>query len=103
MKVISTMQEFEEVVKQNPSVLVDFFAEWCGPCKMIAPVLEEISSNTPGVEIVKVDVDQLPDLAQQFGVMSIPTLCTFKNGELKQQVTGFQPKPQIEKLIQEIL
>ncbi|MFV0479283.1 MAG: thioredoxin [Anaerorhabdus sp.] len=103
MKIIKTVQEFDEIVAQQDALLIDFFAEWCGPCKMIAPILEELAISTPSVEIVKVDVDVLPEIAQRFEVMSIPTLCTFKGGVLKQKVVGFQPKPQLEKLIQEVL
>ncbi|WP_010303665.1 thioredoxin [Kurthia senegalensis] len=74
-------------------VLVDFWATWCGPCKMIAPVLEELAPEIEGkAEIVKVDVDQNQQTASEYGIMSIPTLVLFKDGELVDKVVGYQPK-----------
>ncbi len=102
MKVIQTVKEFDEMIETQPAIMVDFFAEWCGPCKMIAPILEEIAKEITGVEIVKVDVDFLPEVSQRFDVMSIPTLCTFKDGHLVEKVTGFHAKPQIEKMISKL-
>lgn len=100
---IVTKNEFDEIIKDGV-VLVDFFATWCGPCKMLAPVLEELSSQYEGkAAIVKVDVDQEQELASRFGVMSIPTMVLFKNGEAVKQVVGFQAKPQIENLLNAVL
>ena len=81
MKIVNT-QEFDEITAKDGLVLVDFFADWCGPCKMLAPVLEEVAAKYEGkLDIVKVNVDQSQDLAQRYGVMSIPTLIAFKGGK----------------------
>ena len=82
--------DFEnEVVKSDKLVIADFWAEWCGPCKMIAPLLDEIARELPDkVKIVKVDVEAEPQLAQQFGIYNIPTLLFFKDGKVKEQVVG---------------
>lgn len=100
MKVITSVEEFDAVV-QSGTVLVDFFATWCGPCKMLTPVLEELSEEMADkVSIVKVDVDELGDIAARYRIMSIPTLYVFKDGELKERVVGFQPKAALAKLIE---
>ena len=83
----------EEVLNSKEPVLVDFWAEWCGPCKMIAPSLEEISTEMEGkVKITKLNIDENPDLAAQYGVRSIPTLVLFKGGEPASMQVGARPK-----------
>lgn len=103
MNQINSSDFQKEVLDSSIPVLVDFFAEWCGPCKMQAPVLEELSKTwSDKVKIVKVDVDQNNSLAGQYGVMSIPTLIVFKNGKPENQMIGFQPKERLETLFNEI-
>lgn len=86
--------EFEEVTSKGV-VLVDFFADWCGPCKMLAPVLEEVAKEMPEVEIVKLNVDNDSAIAAKFNVMSIPTMVLFKDGKPIETTMGFQAKPQV--------
>jgi len=89
-----------EVLKSASPVVVDFWAEWCGPCKMIAPALEEISGSVgEKVKIVKLNVDENPETAQKYGIMSIPTLLMFKNGEIAKRQVGAQPKQKLEQWI----
>ncbi len=85
---------FKELIKQDLMV-VDFFATWCGPCKMLGPVLESLDD----VEVLKIDVDECPDLAREYGIMSVPTLMIFKNGELKDKRSGFMNKDVLEEWI----
>jgi thioredoxin 1 len=91
-----TDQSFAAEVENGGTVLVDFWAPWCGPCKMIAPVLEEIDSEVGDkLKIAKLNVDENPDTSGRFGVMSIPTLMMFKDGEVVEKLVGFQPKEQL--------
>lgn len=100
---IVNKEEFESI-KNNGIVFVDFYADWCGPCKMVAPVLEELSMEYEGqINFVKVNVDQEGDLAGEYGVMSIPNLVLMKDGQVVKQVVGYQPKPAIKALIDTVL
>lgn len=93
-------QSFSEEVEQTGSVLVDFWAPWCGPCKMVSPVLEEIDGEIGDqLKIAKVNVDDNPDTAGRFEVMSIPTLMLVKDGEVVDKIVGFQPKEQLMETI----
>lgn len=98
-------ENFEsEVLKSEKPVVVDFWAEWCGPCKALAPILDEISSEMSGrAAVVKVNVDEAADLAQQYGIRGIPTLIFFKGGEVKSTLVGNQPKAEILKNINDLL
>ena len=85
----------QEVLNSDKPVLMDFWAPWCGPCRMVVPLVEEIAKERTDIKVVKINVDEEQELAMQFGVMSIPTLVVMKNGKIVNQVTGARPKAQI--------
>jgi thioredoxin 1 len=99
VKHINTDNFEEEVIKAEGKVLVDFFATWCGPCTMLAPVLEQVADSKPEVKIVKVDVDEEPELATRYKVMSIPTLIVFEKGEVVKKSLGVISKAELLDLI----
>lgn len=88
-----------EVLESGKTVLVDFWADWCGPCKMLGPVLEQVQAEVSDVQIVKINVDNDGDIAEQYNIMSIPTLLLFKNGELVSKSIGFIGKDEVMRFI----
>ncbi len=95
-----TKDTFEkEVLQSEQSVLLDFWASWCGPCRMVSPVLDEIAAERPDIKVCKVNVDEEAQLATQYNIMSIPTLMVFKNGEKTNQALGALPKARILDLL----
>lgn len=96
MSVLSVNKNnFEEIKNSQKIVLLDFFAEWCGPCRMVSPIVDEIANEHPEYLVAKINVDEEPELAGAFGVMSIPTLVVMKDGKVVNQSAGARPKAQI--------
>lgn len=103
LEIVNDKNFREEVLQNQGVVVVDFFATWCGPCKMLAPILEELQRENKNVSFVKVDVDTSPVASTQYKVSSIPTIKIFKNGELKETKVGFTPKEELERAIEGVL
>jgi len=103
MKMINTFNEEnfeEEVIKSKGTVLVDFYADWCGPCKMMSPIIDEISEeNIENLKVGKVNVDENQELAGKYGIMSIPTIIIFKNGNVEKTFVGVTAKDEIRKAL----
>ena len=97
IKHLSNSNEFEQEI-QGPVVVVDFYADWCGPCQMLAPVLEQLEKET-SIEIVKINVDEIPDIARAFRIMSIPTLMLFKEGKFVKKELGYMPIERLREFI----
>ena len=102
MKHITTKAEFESLIKENNNVIIDFYATWCGPCKLLAPVFESVASEKENVTFVKVDVDEARELAELFGISSIPTVVYIKNEKMALRELGFKPKNVILENIEKI-
>lgn len=97
---ITTDNFQKEVLESDKPVLLDFWASWCAPCRMVSPLIDQIAEEMPSVKVGKVNIDEQRDLAQRFGVMSIPTLIVVKNGKVVNQSSGARPKAQILALLQ---
>jgi thioredoxin 1 len=94
---VTTANFEEQVLLSDQQVVVDFYADWCGPCKMVAPVLEQIALEHAEIKIVKVNVDQEPELQERYRIRGIPYIALFKDGKLARQVLGYQPKAALER------
>jgi thioredoxin 1 len=96
------MSTFAELIQGDKPVLVDFFAEWCGPCKMMPPILKEVKQSLgDNVTILKLDVDKNPQVANAFQIQGVPTLIVFQNGEIKWRQSGVVPAPQLQRVLQQ--
>ncbi len=103
VKEIKTNEFREKVIDSRKTVLVDFWAAWCGPCRMLSPAVDSVSEEIKDVEFYKVNVDEEPELARQFEIMSIPTLILFKNGTVVDQSTGVIPEAEIKAMVERFL
>ena len=101
-EIVITTSNFEEtVLKSEQPVLVDFWAAWCGPCKMLSPIIQEIANEVEGIKVGKINVDEEPDLAMKYKIMSIPTIMIFNNGEVANKLIGMQTKAALLDLLKD--
>lgn len=99
MDIINTVEEYDALLANNRSVFVDFYADWCGPCKMLGPVVEQVANENTDVHFAKVNIDALPSIAERYGIMSIPTLLSFKEGKQVGSGVGFMPKDAVQEIV----
>lgn len=102
MKEITSINEFSQETEGQDLVIIDFYAPWCGPCKMLMPLLEKVTTEL-GVKAIKINVEEHQDLSSDFGIMSVPTVIVMKDGEIADKMLGFQPKEKIKEFIQKHL
>lgn len=103
MKIVQK-DEFEKIICESKPTIVDFFATWCGPCKMLSPILEKVEEDSKGeFNIIKVDVDESYDVAKKYGIMSVPTMIIFKDGDEQEKIVGLRQKNQIEEAVRSYL
>ena len=99
-EIVITKENFQkEVLESDKPVLLDFFADWCGPCQMLSPIIKEIAQENPQIKVGKINVDEQQELAMQYNVMSIPFLAVFKNGKLDRSTVGYMPQDVILKML----
>ena len=94
------MENLQKTFQENAKVLIDFYADWCGPCRMLAPVIEEVKNDVKDVKVVKINVDENQEIAAQYGVRSIPTLVVVKDGKVAKQAVGFRSKKDILQMLE---
>ena len=92
-------KEYEKIIKENKKVIIDCYAPWCGPCKMISPIIDKIAEEEKDIVFVKINVDNAEKITNDFQIMSIPTILVFENGELKEKVVGFRSKTELLEII----
>lgn len=96
---LETINDFEKIIKENNKIIIDFYAAWCGPCKMLSPMLEKVQAAKPEWTILKIDIDHFAELASQFAVSAVPTLVFMINQEVKETSLGFRPESELLKII----
>lgn len=103
MLTVNSKEEYYSLIEEKDMVLVDFYADWCGPCKMMAPILAKVQESMPELTIIKVDAEENPEILKDFSITSIPTFIFYHKGIAKFEAAGFMPQPKIESMIRSVL